>query len=211
MTMPVRARPDPSRFPALLIGWLSLLMAHVAGAAPTPAGNATRFNLYSPDLTAGGWVPRGRVYDHGCHGRNQSPALAWHHEPAGTRSLAVLVYDSDARGGWWHWLVIDIPAAVHALPAGAGTPGAPGLPAGAVQTRNDFGFHGYGGPCPPPGPAHHYHFYLYALRVPRVAIAASAPPGAVAAAVRAAAIAEAEITVRYGRGRPSVAQGRPRG
>ena len=210
--MRVRARPEPGRSAALLAGGLSwLLMAQVALGAPARAPSTTRFSLESPDLTAGGWVPRSRIYDRGCHGRNQSPALAWHHEPAGTRSLAVLVYDSDAPGGWWHWLVIDIPAAVRALPAGAGTPGAPGLPSGAVQTRNDFGFRGYGGPCPPPGPPHHYHLYLYALRVPRVAIGAGAPPGAVAAAVRAAAIAEAEITVLYGRRRPSVAQGRPLG
>ena len=210
--MRVRARPEPGRSPALLAGWLAwLLMTHVALAVPARAPRATRFSLESPDLTAGGWVPRSRIYDRGCHGRNQSPALAWHHEPAGTRSLAVLVYDSDAPGGWWHWLVIDIPATVRALRAGAGTPGANGLPSGAVQTRNDFGFRGYGGPCPPPGPPHHYHFYLYALSVARVAVPDRAPPGAVAAAVRAAAIAEAEITVLYGRGPPPVAHRQRRG
>lgn len=209
--MRVRTRPDRARSPALLAGWLSLLLTvHAAGAAPAPS--AARFSLESPDLTTGGWVPLRRVYDRGCHGANRSPALAWQHAPTGTRSFAVLVYDSDARGGWWHWLVIDLPATVHALPAGAGTPGAGGLPSGAVQTRNDFGSWGYGGPCPPPGPPHHYHFYLYALRVPRVAVTARAPPGAVAAAVRAAAIAEAEVTVLYGRGPPPpVAHGQRRG
>ena len=208
--MRVRARPDRTRSLALLAGWLSLLLTvHAAGAAPAPS--AARFSLTSPDLTTGGWVPLSHVYDRGCRGGNRSPALTWRHAPAGTRSFAVLVYDSDARGGWWHWLVIDLPAAVRSLPAGAGTPGAAGLPSGAVQTRNDFGAWGYGGPCPPPGPPHHYHFYLYALRVARVAVPDRAPPGAVAAAVRAAAIAEAEITVLYGRGPPPVAHRQRRG
>ena len=123
--MRVRARSDRACSLALLAGWLSLLLTvHAAGAAP--AQRAARFSLESPDLTAGGWVPLSHVYDRGCHGGNQSPALAWQHAPAGARSFAVLVYDSDARGGWWHWLVIDLPAAVHTLPAGAGTPGGGG-------------------------------------------------------------------------------------
>ena len=35
------------------------------------------------------------------------------------------------------------------------------LPAGALQTRTDFGDTGYGGPCPPQGD--HPHRYLFTV------------------------------------------------
>ena len=35
------------------------------------------------------------------------------------------------------------------------------MPAGALQTRTDFGAPGYGGPCPPEGD--HPHRYLFTL------------------------------------------------
>ena len=201
--------------PDRLLVLLALLPALLVPAGPVegaPAPLAARFTLSSPQLARGGPVAPQQVYDRGaCHGRNRSPALQWRHPPAGTRSFAVLVYDSDAPGGWWHWLVIDIPATTRSLPAGAGTPHAPILPADALQTRNDYGTRGYGGPCPPPGQVHHYHFFVYALRVQRVDVATAAPPGAVAAAVRAAAIAEAEITVHYGWVPRAVAPGTRRG
>lgn len=197
--MRARSKPKPLRKRTLGGALLSLVVPAAAAAAALPAGGG-RFTLSSPDLSAGAEVPPAYVYHrNGCRGRNLSPALSWQHPPAAARSFAVLIYDSDAPGGWWHWLVLDIPAEVRALPVGAGEPGGRGLPAGAVQTRNDYGSVGYGGPCPPPGPAHHYHILLYALRTPRVAVPQGAPPGAVAAAVRAAAIAETEITVVYGR------------
>jgi phosphatidylethanolamine-binding protein (PEBP) family uncharacterized protein len=50
------------------------------------------------------------------------------------------MYDPDARaGGWWHWMVFNIPVTVHSLAAGAGRDGSKDLPAGAGQRRNDFG------------------------------------------------------------------------
>ncbi len=196
-------RPRSMLEPGCSMALLTALLAMVVPAGGRAAGarvTGERFTLTSPDLTPGSTVPLVHVYDrNGCRGRNVSPALAWRDPPAGTRSFAVLIYDSDAPGGWWHWLVIDIPADVRALPAGAGDPQGLGLPGGSVQTRNDYGSTGYGGPCPPPGRPHHYHLRLYALGVAKVAVGAGAPPGAVAAAVRAAALAEAEITVLYGR------------
>ncbi|BFO08870.1 hypothetical protein GGER_13800 [Serratia rubidaea] len=49
-------------------------------------------------------------------------------------------------------MVANIPADVSELPTGAGS-GRPGLPAGALQTRTDFGKAGYGGAAPPQGKA----------------------------------------------------------
>ena len=197
--MPRRFRLEPGCSMVLLAVLLALAVP-AAGRNASAAVRGARFTLSSPDLKPGGSVPLAHVYNRdGCRGRNISPAVAWRDPPSATRSFALLIFDSDARGGWWHWLVIDIPAGVRSLPAGAGAPDGHGLPAGAVQTRNDWGLAEYGGPCPPPGPPHHYHVLLYALGAPQVAVAKDAPAGAVAAAVHAAAIAEAEITVVYGR------------
>ena len=58
-----------------------------------------------------------------------------------------------------HWVVYNIPPAATSLPENASKKG---LPAGAVQGKNDWGKTQYGGPCPPIG-RHRYFFKLYAL------------------------------------------------
>ncbi|HEY5131571.1 MAG TPA: YbhB/YbcL family Raf kinase inhibitor-like protein, partial [Bradyrhizobium sp.] len=50
------------------------------------------------------------------------------------------------------------------LPLDAGNPHSGKLPAGALQTRTDFGKPGYGGPCPPPNDhPHRYIFTVFAV------------------------------------------------
>lgn len=177
-----------------------LCLALPAGARSNTAA-APGFSLTSSDLMRGGMIDAQHVYNGGtCRGGNVSPALAWTAPPAGTRSFALLMFDPDAPGGgWWHWMVFDIPAATRALPAGAGNPAAHLMPAGAIQGRNDFGSLGYGGPCPPPGPPHRYRLMLYALKVARLKLSSSVGPGDLASKVRAQSIAKAEMTVLYGR------------
>jgi len=168
------------------------------------AAAGSRLTLRSPDVIQGTPIALAHVYDRsGCHGGNISPALSWDHPPAGTRSFAVLMFDPDAPGnGWWHWAVFDIPADVTSLPAGAGDPAKHLLPPDAIQSRNDFGSPGYGGPCPPPGAPHHYHLMLYALRLARLGLDAAASPAQAAAKARSHALAEAEIVGIYGRQEP---------
>ncbi len=102
-------------------------------------------------------------YGFGCAGGNQSPQLSWSNAPEGTRSFAVTCFDPDAPtgSGFWHWVVVNIPPDVTSLELDAGNPASGKLPAGALQTRTDFGAPGYGGPCPPEGD--HPHRYLFTV------------------------------------------------
>ncbi len=185
---------------AALVLAAALAAASPAAALAARAAIPSRLALRSPELAPGKRISRAQVYDRsGCHGGNVSPALFWSHPPAGTRSFAVLMFDSDAPGGWWHWAVFDIPARSGSLPAGAGDPARHLLPHGAIEVRNDFGSRGYGGPCPPPGPPHHYRVTIYALSRARLGLGADASPGEVAARVRADTLAQAGIVTLYGR------------
>jgi Raf kinase inhibitor-like YbhB/YbcL family protein len=137
----------------------------------------------------------------GCSGGNVSPGLKWSNAPAGTKSFALTVYDPDAPtgSGWWHWVVVDIPANARELPKGAGKSGTVMLPGGARQTRTDFGAPGYGGPCPPPGKPHRYVISLTALDIDKLPVPDDASGALVGFNVGAHSLAKGTITAQYGR------------
>ncbi|PLC60660.1 kinase inhibitor [Citrobacter sp. L55] len=130
--------------------------------------SAAKFSLSSSDMQEGKPLHPGQFFKgFGCSGGNVSPQLSWKNIPAGTKSFAITVYDPDAPtgSGWWHWTMVNIPLSVTSLPAGAGDVSNTGVPAGAVQGRNDFGYAGFGGACPPEGDkAHRYQFTVWALK-----------------------------------------------
>ncbi|HKW45020.1 MAG TPA: YbhB/YbcL family Raf kinase inhibitor-like protein [Candidatus Eremiobacteraceae bacterium] len=134
-------------------------------AASTTA--AASFTLSSQAFHDGGTI--GSTYEYsgyGCTGKNVSPALRWTGVPPQTKSFALTVWDPDAphRGGWWHWVLFDIPGSATSLAAGAGSTNSAAAPPESVEGTTSFGKAGYGGPCPPPGSgSHHYIFTLYAL------------------------------------------------
>ncbi|WP_345831179.1 kinase inhibitor [Erwinia sp. HDF1-3R] len=123
--------------------------------------------LTSQDFNNGDKLPLRHVFNGmGYQGDNLSPHLAWDEVPEGTKSFVITCFDPDAPtgSGWWHWGVANLSADTHTLPQGAGS-GVAALPAGAVQTRTDFGSQGYGGAAPPKGESHRYIFTVYALDV----------------------------------------------
>lgn len=156
--------------------------------------------LTSPDFADGGALPDAQVLNgFGCSGDNLSPALAWSGAPEGTKSFVLTAFDPDAPtgSGWWHWTVIDIPAAATGLAAGASPLG---LPAGAIEARTDFGSPGFGGACPPEGGAPHpYVFTLYAIPEASLPLDANASGAMVSFYAHSMALAQASLTATYGR------------
>jgi Raf kinase inhibitor-like YbhB/YbcL family protein len=128
-------------------------------------------------------------------GGNISPALAWSGVPAEAKSLAVTMYDPDAHGGWWHWLVLNLPTNTTSLVQRAGAKGAamPGR-----QHGNSNGNENYDGPCPPAGSGvHHYQITIWALDVPTADVDVNMEPGDVGAYLTKHALTTARITPVY--------------
>ena len=175
---------------------LALLLA-------APLAQAAGFRLSSPEIPANGMIPPSFEFNgFGCSGENKSPALQWEGAPAGTKSFAVTVYDPDAPtgSGWWHWMVINIPAQVSALPGNAGALNSSTLPAGAVQSRIDFGVAAWGGVCPPKGDKpHRYTFTVHALKVEKLELPADATAALTGYMNNANSLGKASFTARYGR------------
>lgn len=159
------------------------------------------FSLTS--TTVGGQATDEQVFNgFGCTGKNISPQLSWRNPPEGTKSFAITMYDPDAPtgSGWWHWVAFDIPASTTGIPAGAGTPNMPGMPAGAVQSMTDFGQPGYGGPCPPAGHGpHQYIITVYALKTDKLGLDAKAGAPMVGFNLNQHLLGKAGLVFYYGR------------
>ncbi len=135
-------------------------------------------------------------------GQNISPHLAWRHAPTGTKSFAITMHDPDAPtgSGWWHWLVTDISVDQSFLVEGAGDPAADLAPPKVVQSLNDYGTYGYGGPCPPPGHGiHEYKITVYALNVDSLGLSKDTNPAVVGFNIWANTLAKASIVTYYER------------
>ncbi len=155
--------------------------------------------VYSQDLHDGDKMPEKHVFNGmGYQGDNLSPHLAWEDAPEGTKSFVITCFDPDAPtgSGWWRWVVANIPAETTSLPQGAGS-GKAALPAGALQTRTDFGQAGYGGAAPPAGETHRYIFSVHALDVDKIDVDEGASGAMVGFNVHFHVLASASLTVHY--------------
>ena len=162
--------------------------------------SAQDLKLSSSSIAEGAQLDQAFVFaGFGCSGDNQSPQLTWSGAPQGAKSFAITAYDPDAPtgSGWWHWNVVNIPAAVTSVELNASASGK--MPAGAREIRNDFGAAGFGGACPPPGEVHRYIFTVHALSVDRLDLPENPSNALTGFMVRANTIESARITAVYSR------------
>ena len=158
------------------------------------------FTVTSDDVADGAMMTNKQVYNSfGMSGENISPQLSWSGFPAETQGFAVTCYDPDAPtgSGFWHWLVIDIPASVTSLAAGAGS--AAGLPEGAFHVRNDYGTKDFGGAAPPQGdPPHRYVIAVHALDTAKLGVDSDVSPAVAGFNLRFHTIARGVLIPEFG-------------
>ncbi|HEX6500392.1 MAG TPA: YbhB/YbcL family Raf kinase inhibitor-like protein [Micromonosporaceae bacterium] len=156
------------------------------------------FTLTSDDMRDG--EPMDAAYAHpGCGGRNESPHLSWSGFPEETRGFVVTCLDPDAPtgSGFWHWVVVNLPASVTELPHNAGTDDSM-LPQGAFSVRNDYSERGWGGCAPPPGDRpHRYVFAVHAIDVDHLDVTPDSTPAYVAFNLAFHTLARATLRPTY--------------
>ncbi len=133
------------------------------------------FAVTSDDVTDGAPLKDDQVAALG----NTSPQLTWSGAPDGTQSYVVTCFDPDAPtpSGFWHWVLVDVPADVTSLDTGAA---AGTLPGTAFHVRNDGGEAGFMGAAPPEGDQpHRYFFVVHAVGEPSLGVDDGASPAVV--------------------------------
>lgn len=134
------------------------------------------FTVTSQDVSEGEALKTEQV---GAQGNHVSPQLSWSGAPEGTKSYVVTCFDPDAPtpSGFWHWVLVDLPADVTSLETGAASGD---LPAGAFHVRDDGGEHGFMGAAPPAGDRpHRYYFVVHAVGEETLGVDENASPAVV--------------------------------
>ena len=135
------------------------------------------FEVTSTDVTDGQPLKDDQVAEFG----NTSPQLSWSGAPEGTSSYTVTCFDPDAPtpSGFWHWVLVDLPADVTSLDTDAGAEGA-ALPGHAFMCRNDGGSKAFMGAAPPQGDqVHRYFFVVHAVKEDSLGVDSDASPAVV--------------------------------
>ena len=123
-----------------------------------PAKGGATLKVSTSAFKEGADIP----YENTQYRTNTFPGLSWTRGPAGTRSYAVIMQDTELmiRGNpILHWTLFNIPASVTTMETGMAA-----QPAGATYGPNYKGANQpYLGPRTPLGPKHHYHIQVFAL------------------------------------------------
>lgn len=153
------------------------------------------FTLTSDDVQNG--EPMDAAHAHQmAGGENVSPHLAWSGFPAHTKGFAVTCFDPDAPtgSGFWHWVLVNLPATTTELPRGVDDTDL----GGAFSVRNDYGTQGFGGAAPPAGDRpHRYVFAVHALDVEKLDVTPDATPAYVGFNLAFHTLARAVIRPTY--------------
>lgn len=152
------------------------------------------FTVTSTDVTDGEPLSDAHAFA----GGNTSPQLSWSGFPEQTKGFVVTCFDPDAPivSGFWHWVLVNLPASVTELPTGAGS--TERLDNGGFHVRNDFGTKNYGGAAPPSGDqVHRYYFAVHALDVEKLDVDDTASPAVVGFNLAFHTLARAIITPTY--------------
>jgi len=174
---------------------VSGLMFFIMGVSMSSANE--KFTLNSNTIKSGNFMSNEQVYNgYGCMGENISPDLLWSNSPSDTKGYAIIMHDSDAPtpGGWYHWVVVNIPASKTNLKKGEV------IAAPAVSCKTSFKTTGYGGPCPPVGHGkHRYTFTVFALDTAKLSIEQGFAPDKVESIIKQHVLSSASITAYYER------------
>lgn len=138
----------------------------------------------------------------GCEGENTSPQLSWANPPEGTESFAISMFDPDAPtgSGWWHWVVFNIPKHMNKLETNSGNIDLNLMPKEVIQSINDYGFKGFGGPCPPTDHGYHeYKISIFALKTKSLNLDENTNPTVVGYNIWLNTIAKASLVFYYKR------------
>jgi len=175
---------------------MKLVALSILTATTIMAGN---FTLESNDIE--GQLTKVQEFNgFGCSGENKSPELHWKNAPKDTKSFAITVYDPDAPtgSGWWHWMIVNIPAKTSTINTNASAQKS--LPKGTVETMTDYGSSSFGGACPPEGDsAHRYMFTIYALDTEKLDVNAKSDSALVGYMINSHTIEKASIVSYYSR------------
>lgn len=148
------SKKHAARSPLLVFTWL---LCGSFGCSGQPSDRMT-IQVLSPDFQTEAAIPRQFT----CDGAGLSPALSWQSLPPNTKSLALIMNDSDSLfGRFVHWTLYNVRPQPNSL--SEGLPTHETLANGAKQGLNSDNAVGYTGPCPPGTSSHHYVFTLYAL------------------------------------------------
>jgi Raf kinase inhibitor-like YbhB/YbcL family protein len=145
------------------------VLAALAAIATTPA-LAASLTVKVDDIKAGGMLANKFAFcvpaaqGHTAHGGNINPSISWSKGPAGTKSYAIIVYDTQSpaehremmnkegitmtadvkRHNFYHWVLADIPPSVTSIKEGADSSawvahGSPATPSAAgLKGLNDY-------------------------------------------------------------------------